>query len=349
MNASSIPRSAVTLGLLAAWTVHDLEEVATVARWTRTRVPVLRERHPRVPDRVWRSMEAVDGREFATAVGVMAVVVAAASADGHRTGGRSAFYQASLNGFGLHGLVHLAQAAATRGYTPGVVTSPLLVVPFTLWARGRPAPRRGPAAHPGARRGPGPGARRGGHRGLARRGPEDPPGHDRALGRLTGRADAPGGTTRPAPARPAGHPVVPPGGTGSLTRHGTADHRGAGRRGTGRRRGRCRLPPLRHHRALGHRGARRVEPDRGRGRRRGDRDHRPCPRVHRPGRRGRPRARPCRPRRPAPPQLGLASADVAADDGLPATPRTVGNPRRTRWVRVLTAPSPRQPPSRTTS
>ncbi|MEU7730158.1 HXXEE domain-containing protein [Streptomyces sp. NPDC040724] len=137
MNAFSIPRSAVTLGLLAAWTVHDLEEMATVARWTRTRVPVLRERHPRVPDRVWRSMEAVDGPEFATAVGVMGLIVAAASADGHRTGGRSAFYQASLNGFGLHGLVHLAQAAATRGYTPGVVTSPLLVIPFTLWARGR--------------------------------------------------------------------------------------------------------------------------------------------------------------------------------------------------------------------
>ncbi|WP_445270444.1 hypothetical protein [Streptomyces sp. DSM 41634] len=48
-------------------------------------------------------------------------------------------------------------------------------------------------------------------------------------------------------------------------------------------------------------------------------------------------------------RLGLASAEVAAGDGLTAMPRTVGNPRRTRWVRVLTAPSPRQPPSRTTS
>ncbi|MFF3673631.1 hypothetical protein ACFYYS_06520 [Streptomyces sp. NPDC002120] len=48
-------------------------------------------------------------------------------------------------------------------------------------------------------------------------------------------------------------------------------------------------------------------------------------------------------------RLGLATADVATGDGLPAAPRTVGNPRRTRWVRVLTAPSPRQPPSRTTS
>ncbi|MFD9519883.1 HXXEE domain-containing protein [Streptomyces sp. NPDC059979] len=136
-TASSISSAAVTLGLLAAWAVHDLEEVATMARWSRTRVPALRERHPRVPERVWRRLEAVDGREFATAVGVMGLVVAAASAAGHRTGGRSAFYQASLNGFGLHGLVHVAQAAATRGYTPGVVTSPLLVVPFTLWARGR--------------------------------------------------------------------------------------------------------------------------------------------------------------------------------------------------------------------
>ncbi|MFB6821139.1 HXXEE domain-containing protein [Streptomyces virginiae] len=133
----SIASAAVTSGLFAAWAVHDLEEMATVARWTRTRVPALRERHPGVPDRVWRSLEAVDGREFATAVAVMGLVVAAASADGYRTGGRSAFYQASLNGFGLHGLVHIAQAAATRGYTPGVVTSPLLVVPFTLWARGR--------------------------------------------------------------------------------------------------------------------------------------------------------------------------------------------------------------------
>ncbi|MEU9235633.1 hypothetical protein [Streptomyces subrutilus] len=48
-------------------------------------------------------------------------------------------------------------------------------------------------------------------------------------------------------------------------------------------------------------------------------------------------------------RLGLAPADPLTAAGLPGTPRTVGNPRRTRWVRVLTPPSPRQPPSRTTS
>lgn len=127
----------VALGLLAAWAVHDLEELATMPSWARGHVPGLRQRYPRVPEQVWRRLESVDGREFATAVAVMGGVVAIAAADGHRTGGRSGFYQAALNGFGLHALVHLGQAAAVRGYTPGVVTSPLVVVPFTLWARGR--------------------------------------------------------------------------------------------------------------------------------------------------------------------------------------------------------------------
>ncbi|MEV7616524.1 HXXEE domain-containing protein [Streptomyces sp. NPDC089799] len=127
----------VTAGLLAAWALHDAEEVALVPGWARARVPELRERFPLVPERIWRRLESIDRTEFTTAVAAMGIVVAAAAADGHRTGGRSAFYQAALNGFGLHGLVHLAQAAVVRGYTPGSVTSPLVVIPFTLWARGR--------------------------------------------------------------------------------------------------------------------------------------------------------------------------------------------------------------------
>ncbi|MFE3250785.1 HXXEE domain-containing protein [Streptomyces sp. NPDC059209] len=128
---------AVTLGLLAAWVLHDAEELATGPRWIRENLPALRERFPGVPEPVWSAMEAVEPREFAVAVGVMAGFVGSAAVAGHRTGGRSGFYQGALDGFGLHGLVHLAQAAAVRGYTPGSVTSPLVVVPFTLWARGR--------------------------------------------------------------------------------------------------------------------------------------------------------------------------------------------------------------------
>ncbi|MFG3156225.1 HXXEE domain-containing protein [Streptomyces sp. NPDC048219] len=128
---------AVTLGLLAAWALHDAEELAAMPGWWRRNLPALRERYPAVPEAVWRRAGSVEPREFAAAVGVMAVIVTAASAAGHATGGRSAAYQTALNAFGLHGLVHLAQAGLARGYTPGSATSPLLVVPFTLWARRR--------------------------------------------------------------------------------------------------------------------------------------------------------------------------------------------------------------------
>ncbi|MER5812181.1 hypothetical protein ABT143_29050 [Streptomyces sp. NPDC002033] len=48
-------------------------------------------------------------------------------------------------------------------------------------------------------------------------------------------------------------------------------------------------------------------------------------------------------------QLELAPADPLTAEGVPPTPRTVGNPRRTRWVRVLTPPLPRQQPPGTAS
>ncbi|MFF0383193.1 HXXEE domain-containing protein [Streptomyces sp. NPDC004286] len=129
--------AAVTLGLLAAWALHDAEEVATVPRWTRTRVPELRARRPWVPEPVWRRLRPVTAREFTLSVAGVGVLVAAISAEGHRTAGRSAVFQTALTTFGLHGVMHLAQAAALRSYTPGSVTSPLVVIPFTLWARGR--------------------------------------------------------------------------------------------------------------------------------------------------------------------------------------------------------------------
>ncbi|MFJ9825359.1 HXXEE domain-containing protein [Streptomyces sp. NPDC101160] len=131
------PNALVTYGLFAAWALHDAEEVVFGPRWMRENLPRLRERFPAVPERVWQALGSVDDREFRAAVAVMATIVGAAAVTGARSGGRSAFYQGALNGFGLHGLVHLAQAAAVRGVTPGSVTSPLLVIPFTLWARGR--------------------------------------------------------------------------------------------------------------------------------------------------------------------------------------------------------------------
>jgi len=40
-------------------------------------------------------------------------------------------------GFGLHTVGHVATAVAARGYTPGVVTAPLVAAPFAAWAARR--------------------------------------------------------------------------------------------------------------------------------------------------------------------------------------------------------------------
>ncbi|MER5332382.1 HXXEE domain-containing protein [Micromonospora sp. NPDC002717] len=125
--------AAATWGLLAAWAIHDAEELATMGGWLDRARPRLRARFPQVPERVWDQLR-VSPAQARIAIGAMGVVMAAAAARGARTGGRSGFYQSALVGFGLHAGGHVAQAVVTRGYTPGVVTAPLVVAPFSLWA-----------------------------------------------------------------------------------------------------------------------------------------------------------------------------------------------------------------------
>ncbi|MFI7609364.1 HXXEE domain-containing protein [Micromonospora sp. NPDC049366] len=125
--------AAATWGLLVAWAVHDSEELVTMGGWLDRARPRLRARFPRVPERVWDGLR-VSRTQARVAIGVMGAVVAAAAARGARTGGRSRFYQATLVGFGVHAGGHVAQSVVVRGYTPGVVTAPLVAAPFSLWA-----------------------------------------------------------------------------------------------------------------------------------------------------------------------------------------------------------------------
>jgi hypothetical protein len=126
---------AVPYGLLLAWAVHDLEEVLAFEPWKRTAVPRLRARFPRVPGLVWQRLESATAQDFALAVAIVGVLMAAAAAAGQASGGRSRYFQLMLAGFGLHTISHVASAVGTRGYTPGVVTAPLVAAPFAVWAR----------------------------------------------------------------------------------------------------------------------------------------------------------------------------------------------------------------------
>ncbi|WP_427895809.1 HXXEE domain-containing protein [Kribbella sp. GL6] len=114
----------VAWGLLAAWMIHDLEELATMPSFSQS---------PDLP-RPLTKVLPMSRTEAATAIGLTGVAMAAASAAGAATGGRSKFFQASLLGFGLHAGTHLAQSVALRRYTPGLVTTPLVVIPFSVWA-----------------------------------------------------------------------------------------------------------------------------------------------------------------------------------------------------------------------
>src|SRR5437879_389712 len=125
--------AAVTWGLLAAWAVHDSEEWVTMGGWLERARPRLRRRFPWVPERVWDRMRVGPG-QARVAIAGMGVVMAAAAAAGARSGGRSRFYQAALAGFGLHAGGHVVQAVVSGGYTPGVVTAPLVAAPFSVWA-----------------------------------------------------------------------------------------------------------------------------------------------------------------------------------------------------------------------
>lgn len=122
--------AAQTWGLFVAWVIHDSEELLTMPAWSQHAA----ERLPRyVPTAVKRALPTTRS-EAGVAIGVMATLVAAAAASGQRTGGESRYYQAMLAGLGWHTVTHVASAAMVRGYTPGLVTAPLVAAPFSWWA-----------------------------------------------------------------------------------------------------------------------------------------------------------------------------------------------------------------------
>ena len=133
--AAHLPRS-VTWGLLAAWAVHDAEELCTMARWPDRARPRLERNLPWVPARLWDGL-SVSRQHAAVAIGLMGAFMGVAAARGARTDGASTLFQATLAGFGMHAVPHLASAVLTRGYTPGVLTAPTVVAPFALWAWSR--------------------------------------------------------------------------------------------------------------------------------------------------------------------------------------------------------------------
>lgn len=120
------------VGLFAAWALHDAEEYLTMAPTSREVFSGLPEQLPIPEEFRERGISQV---HVNLAMSAMGAVVAASAASGVRSGGRSTLFRGGLLAFGLHGFTHIASCLVAGRYTTGVVTSPLVVIPYWLWAR----------------------------------------------------------------------------------------------------------------------------------------------------------------------------------------------------------------------
>jgi hypothetical protein len=115
--------------LPAAFLVHDGEELATMPGW-------IAANGDRIPDIVRQAAPAAGDGKVALLVAMAALFAAlsAVSAGAFFARGRAFLfaYATLLGAFFVHGFGHLGQAALFGGYTPGVVTAALVVIPASL-------------------------------------------------------------------------------------------------------------------------------------------------------------------------------------------------------------------------
>ena len=107
--------------------VHDAEEIATVASW-------MPNHRVELPAAV-QPFAIVTTRQFSFAVIVLFLGLLAATVHAvprARVGTRSLPFLLMVGALVANGVTHLAQAAVFRGYTPGLLTAVLLVIPYGI-------------------------------------------------------------------------------------------------------------------------------------------------------------------------------------------------------------------------
>jgi hypothetical protein len=120
--------SSLTRWILAApavFLVHDGEELLTIVPWLRS--------HRAVLPAIVQPLADVTTPQLAVAMLVLfAGLVAAAIHGVHRArqGRRSLLFLVLAGALVGNGLTHLGQALAFRGYTPGLITALLVVLPY---------------------------------------------------------------------------------------------------------------------------------------------------------------------------------------------------------------------------
>jgi hypothetical protein len=118
--------------LPVSWLIHDLEEIATVDR--RSRRWDLRESNDLTSVNRWIvGAVASTRRQFTIAVALVGCVMTGATIAGvvDPNGIGIRIYTTILGGYLFHAFVHVGQSIVFRGYTPGLVTAVLVVIPVS--------------------------------------------------------------------------------------------------------------------------------------------------------------------------------------------------------------------------
>lgn len=134
--------------LPAAFVIHDAEEFVTWKSWLTAHGNTLGEWLQRTvgTDPVAPLQAMSDASVLQAMCAIFGLLLAATAAFALRPGRLTLWiYLVVLGGFFVHGVAHLAQAVVVGGYTPGVVTAVLVVLPSSLLIyrslmAGRPIP-----------------------------------------------------------------------------------------------------------------------------------------------------------------------------------------------------------------
>ena len=108
-----------------AFLIHDFEEIVTTERFSREN----RERFPKF----LRNIATITTRQLTLAVGVLLVLTLLASYLATRPQRQMDLFTLVLAIFLVHILGHVAQTVFFRGYTPGLITALLVVLPYSLY------------------------------------------------------------------------------------------------------------------------------------------------------------------------------------------------------------------------
>ena len=107
--------------------VHGAEEIATVALW-------LRNNRADLPAAI-QPFATVTTEQFTLGIGLLFLVLLAFTLQAvrrARAGHRSLPFLLVVGAVVANGITHLGQAAAFRGYTPGLLTAVTLVIPYGI-------------------------------------------------------------------------------------------------------------------------------------------------------------------------------------------------------------------------